>query len=119
MAGESAQKMKVKTTKELTEEVKSLKDVNDLLLKKVENFENVIKDMKKKFNETKEEVEKFKEQRAKNQFECLVCDLKFSNKSLMKEHDEETHGKVFKCQHCNHIFKELKIKHTLLLIKSK
>ena len=111
MAGESVQRMKVKTTKELTEEVKQLKEVNDKLVTKLNSFEDVIKELEDKLKQTKDDVYELKEKcdlkKANKKFDCISCEESFSNKSSMKKHNAEHHGKIVKCEQCNESFKEL------------
>ena len=104
MAGEISQKLKVKTTKELTEQIKSLCDAHDLLVKKVNMLETELK-------ETKEELKIWKKQceskKKENQFQCTLCSVNFSDKGLLKKHGKENHGKNVDCKQCDKKFKEV------------
>ena len=100
MAGNSNQKLKVKTTKELTEQVKSLSDAQDLLIKKVNMLEIEVK-------ETKDEVNKWKKRceskTAEDPFKCEVCKLKLSSKAMLKKHKKVIHeGLKFFCDECDY-----------------
>ena len=113
MAGEISQKLKVKTTKELTEQMKSLCDAHALLVKKVNMLQTEVK-------ETKEELKIWKKQceskKRENQFKCTLCSGNFSDKGLLKRHCKENHGTNFSAQ--TSILKFLKSQIKLLLNKN-
>jgi ParB-like chromosome segregation protein Spo0J len=104
MAGNSNQKLKVKTTKELTEQVKSLVDAQDLLIIKINKLEIEVKETKDEVNKWKK---RFESKNDEDDLECEVCKLKLSSKAMLKQHKQENHGKDIECKHCDTKFKEL------------
>ena len=105
MAGktfQSLQKVKTKTTKELTEEVKILKNENKELTSKLSELEKVVKGWEKRFCYK----EGLKTTLSKTNFECTKCDKTVNSLRALNEHKKENHPKIIKCKHCDESFDE-------------
>ena len=99
--------MKVKTTKELTEEISILKKENDDLKKQFEKLADTMNGITEKLN--RREISKKPQIR---EFKCIQCEKHFDSKAILKEHRMLSHPRKIECKHCDEYFYEVwKLEH--------
>ena len=87
MAGQNDQKVKVKTTKELTDAVNNLKNENKMLTEQVKELDKIVKNVVKQLVNLDEEKKGPKEvANDGNTFKCNNCEEIFVSKKAKKEH---------------------------------
>ena len=107
MAGQNAPKAKVKTTKELTDEVNNLKNENKIPAEKVKELDEIVKDVVKRLTHPDEQLNRLQEvQNVTIAFKCNNCDQTLHSKKELKEHRKDHHKQEIKCKYCDEIFTE-------------
>ena len=99
---QNAQKVKAKSTKELSEEAESLKDDNEMLKKQVNELHVIIKIMREELNAGKT-VMKGTENPNVKEFECNKCDETFVSSTTLKEHVQRNHPRNITCKTCRNL----------------
>ena len=110
MAGkkvQNAQKMNDRYTQELFEEVKGLRDDNEMLKREVRELHGIVKEIKEKFySSSMALVEKNSDNPKVEEFKCEKCDEAFTSSATLKEHRLEKHPRKIMCKHCEETFPE-------------
>ena len=100
-------KLKGKTTKQLTEEFKALSDNNKILENRVKELEAFIGQIIKKLNSNENKsAPNYESNQNKNEHNCKQCVKTFPRKSLLKEHRTEEHPPNISCKVCGENFQE-------------
>ena len=101
MTEKTTKKSKEKSQKELTEEMESLSDKNNLLEEKVKKLEEVIKDVIKKIQhlEGSNSI-------SEKGFKCCYCEKSFETKSGLKNHNAEHKRVLIDCSECGETFEK-------------
>ena len=107
MAGQNAQKVKVKTTKELTDEVKIFKNGNKMLAEQVKELDKIVKDAVKQLMNSGEQLKGPTEvPNVTKTFKFDNCEQTFLSKKSLKEHRKDNHKQNIKCKYCDENFSE-------------
>jgi hypothetical protein len=110
MAGKIDPKIKVKSTKELTQELKIQSDNNAALALTVKHLEELIEHLKSRLEKSEVEISDLKKQcKAKENGDkprCGDCNESFESKSLLKKHKKANHKTSVSCPNCEEKFEE-------------
>ena len=113
MTNKAAHKTKVKTTKELTEEIKAVKETNEYLKDKIKELELKLK---KVVSKVKGQHNLYNcEQEKERNIKCAECDEVCQTKAVLKKHKREKHRRKISCAECGETF----IEHWILEIHLK
>ena len=103
MTDKATHKLKVKSTKELTEEFKIVVETNECLQLKVKELEAQLKIVIEKLNDS-DKSPVSSSQKGESGFKCEECGDIFLKKSLLKRHRQENHRKNVSCEECGETF---------------
>ena len=111
MAGkkvQNAQKTKDKNIKELFEEVKSLREDNEMLKRQVQELHGDLKELDEKFHSRPMALTEKETNNPKvGEFKCEQCDVTFTSSATLKEHRVGKHSQKMICEHCEETFHEI------------